>query len=131
MSYKNKKFFITGGTGSLGKALIKRLQSLGAEIIVYSRDEGKQALCFNSGENVKKIIGDIRDFDKLNTSLKIHQPDYIIHAAALKRIDDGSYGYCVNTGEPIGIERLLVRPTALFCAEEKNRQEKIEKAYRD
>ena len=50
---------------------------------------------------------------------------------ALKRIDDGSYGYCVNTGEPIGIERLLVRPTALFCAEEKNRQEKIEKAYRD
>ena len=50
---------------------------------------------------------------------------------ALKRIDDGSYGYCVNTGEPIGIERLLVRPTALFCAEEKNRQEKIEKAFRD
>ena len=53
------------------------------------------------------------------------------YVEALKRIDDGSYGYCVNTGEPIGIERLLVRPTALFCAEEKNRQEKIEKAYRD
>ncbi|MBT7543264.1 MAG: RNA polymerase-binding protein DksA [Gammaproteobacteria bacterium] len=50
---------------------------------------------------------------------------------AIKRIDDGSYGYCRNTGEAIGIERLLVRPTALFSAEEKNRQEKIEKAYRD
>ena len=50
---------------------------------------------------------------------------------ALKRIEDGSYGYCINTGEPIGIERLLVRPTALFSAEEKNRQEKIEKAYKD
>jgi len=50
---------------------------------------------------------------------------------AIKRIDDGSYGYCVNTGEAIGIERLLVRPTALFCAEEKSRQERIEKAYRD
>ena len=50
---------------------------------------------------------------------------------AIKRIDEGSYGYCVNTGEAIGIERLLVRPTALFCAEEKNRQERIEKAYRD
>ena len=47
------------------------------------------------------------------------------------RIKSGDYGYCVETGEPIGIERLLVRPTALFCAEEKNRQEKIEKAYRD
>ncbi|MBH32234.1 MAG: RNA polymerase-binding protein DksA [Gammaproteobacteria bacterium] len=50
---------------------------------------------------------------------------------ALKRIEDGSYGYCINTGEPIGVERLLVRPTALFSAEEKNRQEKIEKAYKD
>jgi len=50
---------------------------------------------------------------------------------AIKRIDEGSYGYCVNTGEAIGVERLLVRPTALFCAEEKNRQERIEKAYRD
>jgi DnaK suppressor protein len=50
---------------------------------------------------------------------------------AIKRIEDGSYGYCLNTGEEIGIERLLVRPTALFSAEEKNRQERIEKAYRD
>jgi len=50
---------------------------------------------------------------------------------AIKRIDEGSYGYCVNTGEAIGVERLLVRPTALFCAEEKNRQERIEKAYKD
>ena len=50
---------------------------------------------------------------------------------AIKRIDDKSYGYCLNTGEIIGIQRLLVRPTALFCAEEKGRQESIEKAYRD
>ena len=50
---------------------------------------------------------------------------------AILRINDGSYGYCINTGEAIGIERLLVRPTALFCAEEKSRQERIEKAYRD
>ena len=50
---------------------------------------------------------------------------------AVKRIEDGSYGYCINTGEPIGVERLLVRPTALFSAEEKNSQEKIEKAYKD
>ena len=50
---------------------------------------------------------------------------------ASKLIDEGSYVYCINTGEAIGIERLLVRPTALFCAEEKSRQERIEKAYRD
>jgi len=100
MSYLvNKKIFITGGTGSLGKALIKKLLKLKARPIIYSRDEGKQALCFNNGENVKKIIGDIRDFDKLNTSLKIHKPDYIIHAAALKRIDDMEFhpDECIKT----------------------------------
>ncbi len=50
---------------------------------------------------------------------------------ALRRIDDGSYGYCLATGEPIGIERLLLRPTATFSAEEKQRREEIEQAYRD
>ena len=98
MSYKNKKFFITGGTGSLGKALIERLQSLGAEIIVYSRDEGKQALMFG-GTNITRIIGDVRDYDKINTSLKIYKPDYIIHTAALKRIDDMEFhpDECIKT----------------------------------
>lgn len=98
MNYKNKKFFITGGTGSLGQALIKRLQSHGAEIIIYSRDEGKQALIFG-GTDITRIIGDIRDYDKLNTSLKITQPDYIIHTAALKRIDDMEFhpDECIKT----------------------------------
>ena len=41
---KNKTILITGGTGSLGKALIKQLKQSN-RIIVYSRDEGKQALC--------------------------------------------------------------------------------------
>lgn len=49
---------------------------------------------------------------------------------ALRRIEDGSYGYCEATGAPIGIERLLLRPTAAFSAEEKNRREAIEQAYR-
>lgn len=50
---------------------------------------------------------------------------------ALKRIEDGSYGWCEETGEPIGIERLLLRPTATLCAEEKARQERLEKNFRD
>lgn len=49
---------------------------------------------------------------------------------SLNMIEDGSYGYCVETGEPIGLPRLLIRPTATLCAEEKNRQEHIEKGYR-
>ena len=43
--YKNKKILITGGTGTLGKALVNRLVE-NNEIIIYSRDEGKQALIF-------------------------------------------------------------------------------------
>lgn len=82
------RYFITGGTGSLGKALTKRLIESGHEVIIYSRDEGKQALLFRNEPQVTKIIGDVRDYDKLNVSLQRHYPNYIIHAAALKRIDD-------------------------------------------
>lgn len=78
---------ITGGTGTLGKALVKRVLDQGGTPIVYSRDEGKQALSFNDSR-VIKIIGDVRDFDKLNTSIFNHKPDVVIHTAALKRVDD-------------------------------------------
>lgn len=50
---------------------------------------------------------------------------------ALKRVDSDDFGYCEVTGEPIGIPRLLARPTATLCAEEKNRQEQQERNYRD
>ncbi len=50
---------------------------------------------------------------------------------SIKRIDDGDFGYCEVTGEPIGVRRLLLRPTATLCAEEKQRQEMKERNYRD
>tara|TARA_Y100001937_G_scaffold64545_3_gene88371 strand:- start:2847 stop:3812 length:966 start_codon:yes stop_codon:yes gene_type:complete len=93
------KYFITGGTGSLGKALVKRLQKQGHETVVYSRDEGKQALIYGTDNTVKKIIGDIRDFDKLLVSMKKERPDFVIHTAALKRVDDMEYypDECIKT----------------------------------
>lgn len=95
---KNKVILITGGTGSLGKALIKRLKN-NNKIIVYSRDEGKQALEFGHDPSIIRVIGDIRDFDKLNITLQRHKVDYIIHTAALKRIDDMEFypDECVKT----------------------------------
>tara|TARA_Y100001938_G_scaffold119717_1_gene165987 strand:- start:2582 stop:3547 length:966 start_codon:yes stop_codon:yes gene_type:complete len=95
---KNKTILITGGTGSLGKALIKRLKHFN-KIIVYSRDEGKQALIFGDNSEIIRVIGDIRDYDKFNITLKRHKPDYIIHTAALKRIDDMEFypDECVKT----------------------------------
>jgi len=97
--FKNKKILITGGTGSLGKAIIKYLKQYNCKIIVYSRDEGKQALAFGNDPSIIKVIGDVRDFEKLNTTLSIHKPDYIIHTGALKRVDDMEYypDECIKT----------------------------------
>ena len=50
---------------------------------------------------------------------------------ALLRIDDGSYGWCEETGEPIGIPRLLARPTATLSVEAQQRREQKQRMYGD
>jgi DnaK suppressor protein len=50
---------------------------------------------------------------------------------ALKRIDDGSYGYCLETGEPIGVKRLEARPVATLSVEAQERRERREKQFGD
>lgn len=47
--------------------------------------------------------------------------------AALARIDDGSYGYCMETGDPIGLGRLLARPIATLSVEAQERRERLKK----
>jgi DnaK suppressor protein len=51
--------------------------------------------------------------------------------AAIGRIEDGSYGYCEETGEPIALKRLEARPIATLSVEAQERHEKREKVYRD
>ena len=51
--------------------------------------------------------------------------------AALARIEDGSYGYCEDTGEPIGIKRLDARPIATLSLEAQERHERREKVFRE
>lgn len=50
---------------------------------------------------------------------------------ALRRIDDGTYGYCEETGEPISVMRLDARPVATLSLEAQERHERREKVYRD
>jgi len=50
---------------------------------------------------------------------------------ALDRIEDGTYGYCEETGEEIGVERLMARPIATLCVEAQERHERMEKTYDD
>ncbi len=51
--------------------------------------------------------------------------------AAMKRIDDGSYGYCEETGEPISLKRLEARPIATLSIEAQERHERRERTHRD
>jgi DnaK suppressor protein len=51
--------------------------------------------------------------------------------AALRRIDDGSYGYCDETGEPISLGRLMARPVATLSLEAQERHERAERIHRD
>ena len=51
--------------------------------------------------------------------------------AALARLDDGTYGYCEETGEPISLRRLEARPIATLSVEAQERHERRERVYRD
>ncbi len=51
--------------------------------------------------------------------------------SALRRIEDGSYGYCEETEEPIGIKRLMARPIATLSIEAQERHERYEQSHRD
>lgn len=87
-----KIILITGGTGSLGNALVKRLNSAAKKIIIFSRCELKQAKMqakFSDIKNIRYMLGDIRSKDGLNTALK--GVDVCIHAACYKRIDSCAY----------------------------------------
>jgi DnaK suppressor protein len=50
---------------------------------------------------------------------------------ALERIEEGTYGYCVETEEPIGVRRLDARPIATLSIEAQERHERMERIYRD
>ena len=89
MNLSNQKVLIFGGTGSLGRALIRRLSDEN-EIIVYSRDEAKHWTLRNQlgkKSTVKFEVGDIRDAERVEESILKWQPTIIIIAAALKHVD--------------------------------------------
>ena len=50
---------------------------------------------------------------------------------ALKKIQDGTYGFCEETAEPIGLKRLMARPVATLCISAQEKHEKEEKVYAD
>ncbi len=101
----NKTILITGGTGSFGKAFVRKILKHfnPKKVIIYSRDELKQfemAQIFAKDFDAQKMrffIGDVRDFSRLKTAL--NGVDICIHAAALKQVPIAEYNplECIKT----------------------------------
>ncbi|MCW2503133.1 MAG: UDP-4-dehydro-6-deoxy-2-acetamido-D-glucose 4-reductase [Actinomycetia bacterium] len=94
VSWQGASVLVTGGTGSFGKAFIRRLLNDGEarRIVVYSRDELKQyevRQLFNNDPRLRFFIGDVRDKSRLQRAM--HGVDYVVHAAALKQVDTAEY----------------------------------------
>ena len=85
--FEGKKILITGGTGSLGQALTKRLLSLGVDTVrIFSRNENKQIVMQSEipDDRLRFFIGDTRDLPRLTKALE--NIDIVFHAAALKHV---------------------------------------------
>jgi len=91
--FKHKKILITGGTGSIGSALVRRLLKLDCDVIrIFSRDDTKQAqLRDELGEysHLRYLIGDVRDYERLEMAMK--DIDIVFHCAALKHVPACEY----------------------------------------
>ena len=92
--FDSKSLLITGGSGSLGKALVRQLlnETKVRRIAIYSRDELKQFHMrseFKDDPRLRWFIGDIRDKDRLVRAM--HGVDFVVHTAALKQVDTGEY----------------------------------------
>ncbi len=85
--FENKRILITGGTGSLGRALTKKLLAEKVDVIrIFSRNENKQVTMqseFND-DRLRFLIGDVRDLPRLERALE--GIDIVFHAAALKHV---------------------------------------------
>jgi UDP-N-acetylglucosamine 4,6-dehydratase len=106
--FQNKKILLFGGSGSLGNKFIEKHIS-NNQIINYSRDECKHwsmSLKYKT-ENLKFIIGDIRDYQNVASAILREQPHIIIIMAALKHIDRCEYAIdeCIKTNSigPINV----------------------------
>jgi len=105
LDFNNKSILITGGTGSLGKALTRHILKKYPEIrrlIIFSRDEQKQfqmAQEFSIQEHpqIRFFIGDVRDKERLIRAFQ--DIDYVIHAAAMKHVHIAEYNpdECIKT----------------------------------
>lgn len=133
--FNDKSILITGGTGSLGKALTKRIfreNPLVKRLVIFSRDEQKQFVMaqeypVDEYPAIRFFIGDVRDKERLVRAMQ--GIDYVIHAAAMKHVHLAEYNpsECIKTNVggaenviyaaiETGVERVVALSTDKACA---------------
>ncbi|MFB7141780.1 SDR family NAD(P)-dependent oxidoreductase [Gottfriedia sp. NPDC056225] len=93
MFFKNKKILVIGGTGTIGKSIVKELLNEEPDVIrIFSRDEYKQfnlKIEFNHDPRLRFLIGDIRNYERLVSAME--DIDYVFHTAAMKHVEFCEY----------------------------------------
>ncbi|MDG4765788.1 polysaccharide biosynthesis protein [Solwaraspora sp. WMMD406] len=124
-SLSDRRFLITGGTGSFGRTMVSRLLAAGAaEIRILSRDESKQdAMRHRIGDDrVRYYVGDVRDYDSVLKAAR--GMEFVFHAAALKQVPSCEFfpleavrtnvlgsANVVDACERVGVEALVLLST--------------------
>lgn len=80
------------------------------DIADLAMEESDRTVLLRTRDRQRKLVGKINE--------------------ALKRIDDGEYGYCEDTGRPISLKRLIARPIATLCLEAQEKHERQERIFR-
>ena len=135
MNFEDKTILITGGTGSLGKALTKFILNHHTgikKLVIFSRDEQKQFLMAqdyppDKYPQIRFLVGDVRDKERLKRAF--NDVDHIIHAAAMKHVHLAEYNpdECIKTNVggaenvihaalETGVERVVALSTDKACA---------------
>jgi len=102
--------------------------------IVRSNNEALYNSSLDDNSTSADIVDQASSYTEKNVEMKaINRQIKLISKIdqAIKKIENGTYGFCEETGEPIGIKRLIARPVATLCIAAQEKHEKEEKVYAD
>ena len=102
--------------------------------IVRSNNEALYKSSLDDNSASADIVDQASSYTEKNVEMKaINRQIKLISKIdqAIKKIENGTYGFCEETGEPIGIKRLIARPVATLCIAAQEKHEKEEKVYAD
>ena len=116
------------------KAYFKRKLTDWKSEIIKTSNEALYNNSMDDNSTSADIVDQASSYTEKNVELRaINRQIKLISKidSALKRIQDGTYGFCADTGEPIGLKRLIARPVATLCISAQEKHEKEEKVYAD